>query len=289
MESTRKILIIGKNSYIGNHIDEWLRKYGYQVTQLDVLTESWQSFDYSSYDTIIHVAGIVHQPKCRDWNLFKKVNAEMPVAIAKIAKQQGVKQYVYFSTMAVYGVDKKLQLNEIGKHTPLNAQTLYGKSKLLAEEGLTELQESSFHVAIVRPPSVYGKGSRGNYIEQMASVVRYIPIIPEAFTDVKHGFIYIDNLCELVRFVVEGDLKGFFHPQDERTLSANELWKIMAPIIGKKPRHSRFLGLFVKMLYFCSIVRKVYGGVEYAKSLTTIEGGNYCLVSIEEGMRRTMS
>lgn len=50
------ILIIGKNSYIGNHIDEWLAQYGRIVTQLDVLT--------SRYDAIVHVVGIVHRPQC---------------------------------------------------------------------------------------------------------------------------------------------------------------------------------------------------------------------------------
>ena len=58
------ILIIGKNSYIGNHIDECLAQYGRIVTQLDVLTEAWRSFDYSRYDAIVHVVGIVHRPQC---------------------------------------------------------------------------------------------------------------------------------------------------------------------------------------------------------------------------------
>lgn len=83
-----KVLIIGINSYIGNHIDEWLTRYGHNVQQLDVLTDEWESVDYSHYETIIHVAGIVHQPKCKDWNLYKRVNADMPVSIATIAKNK---------------------------------------------------------------------------------------------------------------------------------------------------------------------------------------------------------
>ena len=67
-----KILIIGKDSYIGNHIDEWLTSKGHQVNQLDVLTDEWKSFDYSPYDSIVHVAGIVHRPDCNDWDFFHR-------------------------------------------------------------------------------------------------------------------------------------------------------------------------------------------------------------------------
>ena len=84
------VLIIGKDSYIGNHIDEWLAQYGHIVTQLDVLTETWKSFDYSRFDAVVHVAGIVHRPQCTDWDLYKSVNCDMPVSIATMAKMQGV-------------------------------------------------------------------------------------------------------------------------------------------------------------------------------------------------------
>lgn len=47
-----KTLIIGKNSYIGNHIDEWLTKHGHEVVQLDLLTEDWKNYDYSSFNAI---------------------------------------------------------------------------------------------------------------------------------------------------------------------------------------------------------------------------------------------
>ena len=136
-----KILIIGKNSYIGNHIDEWLTKYGHQVIQLDVLTDEWKTFDYSPYDAIVHVAGIVHQPNCQDWELYKRVNTDMPIQIAlqyKSARNsKGLKgQYVFFSTMGVYGIGKRLKPTVVDESTPLHADGMYGKSKLMAEEGL---------------------------------------------------------------------------------------------------------------------------------------------------------
>lgn len=284
-----QVLIIGKNSYIGNHIDDWLTKFGHQVTQLDVLDDAWKRFDYSVYDSIVHVAGIVHQPKCQDWELYKRVNADMPVAIAKMAKEQGVKQYVFFSTMGVYGVGKKLKPNIIDENTPLNASGMYSRSKLMAEEGLKKLEDNSFNIACIRPPSVYGKGCKGGYISGFASIVRKLPIIPKAYNNVKQSFIYIDNLTELVRLIIENNLSGAFCPQDDKAINANELLKYLAYGIGKKYRDSRLLGYGIKILNFLSVVKKAYGGVEYAKGLSTIKGINYVVVPIKEGLKRTVT
>lgn len=284
-----KILIIGKNSYIGNHIDKWMTKYGHKAVQLDVLNDSWKQFDYSSFDSIVHVAGIVHQPKCQDWELYKRVNADMPVAIAKMAKEQGVKQYVFFSTMGVYGVGKKLKPNIIKENTPLNASGMYSRSKLMAENGLMKLNDVDFTVACIRPPSVYGKGCKGGYISGFASIVRKLPIVPKAYNNVKQSFIYIDNLTELVRLIIENNLNGAFCPQDDKAINANELLKYLAYGIGKKYRDSRLLGYGIKILNFLSVVKKAYGGVEYAKGLSTIKGINYVVVPIKEGLKRTVT
>lgn len=282
------ILIIGKDSYIGNHVDTWLTAHGHSVTQLDVMTEVWKSFDYSRFDAIVHVAGIVHQPKCQDWKLYKRVNADMPVAIATMAKSQGVRQYVFFSTMGVYGVGKKLTPNIIDRETPLKANGMYGRSKLMAEEGLIALSDEDFNVACIRPPSVYGKGCKGGYISGFTSIAR-LPVVPLAYENVKQSFIYIDNLTELVRLVVEQNLSGVFCPQDRKAINANELLCAITQGLGKRYRSSRALGYIVKLLHFMPIVKKAYGGLEYAQSLSTINGLNYVIVPFDEGMRRTVA
>lgn len=283
------VLIIGKDSYIGNHIDEWLKKNRHQVTQLDVLTDEWKSFDYSSFDAIVHVAGIVHQPKCQDWGLYKRVNTEMPIAIARLAKEQGVKQYVFFSTMGVYGVGKKLTPNIIDEKTPLLADGMYGRSKLMAEEGLIKLQDESFNVVCVRPPNVYGKGCKGGYITSFANLLKKLPVIPRSFKNVKQSFIYIDNLSEFVRLVIEHKLHGTFCPQDDKSVSANELLCAIAKGLGKTYRSSSLLGYGVRLMSFLPIIKKGFGGVEYSKSLSTIKGLDYVVVSFEEGIKRTVA
>lgn len=286
-----KILIIGKNSYIGNHIDEWLSRYGHKVAQLDVLTEDWKNYDYSPFDAIVHVAGIVHRPDCKDWELYKRVNTDMPVKIATMAKEQGVKQYIYFSTMGVYQANKKLGASVVDATTPLlsNSSSFYGMSKLMAEEALTKLQEEGFSVAFVRPPSVYGKGCKGGYITGFKKIAQMLPVIPRAYENACQSFIYIDNLSECVRLIVENHLGGVFCPQDDEIPNANRLLEVICKGIGKTYRSSRLLGICLQLLSFIPLVKKAYGGIEYSRTLSDTDGLDYVVVSFEEGMRRTVS
>jgi UDP-glucose 4-epimerase len=213
----------------------------------------------------------------------------MAIAIATMAKEQGVKQYVFFSTMGVYGVGKALHPNIVDEHTSLTSESMYGKSKRLAEEGLRKLQDDSFNVVCVRPPSVYGKGCRGGYITGFTSVVRKLPVVPCAYENVKQSFIYIDNLCELVRLVIEKNLHGVFCPQDDKSVNANELLRAISNGIGKKYRSSRLLGVGVRLFSFLPIVNKAYGGIEYSRSLSSIKELDYVVVPFDEGIKRTVT
>lgn len=295
ISTTMNILIIGKNSYIGNHIDEWLTKDGHQVEQLDVLTEDWKNYDYSAYDSIVHVAGIVHRPDCKDWDLYKSVNTDMPIGIAEKYKcarsSKGLRsQYIYFSTMGVYEAHKSLDGFVVDEKTPMlnDSNSMYGMSKLMAEEGLRDLQDGKFDVAFVRPPSVYGKGCKGGYITGFRKIASMLPVIPVAYQGALQSFIYIDNLCECVRLIVENHMKGGFCPQDDEIPNANRLLEVICKGIGKKYRASKLLGLCLRMVSFIPLVNKAYGGVSYSRSLSEIAGHDYVVVSFEEGMKRTV-
>lgn len=289
-----KICIIGKNSYIGSHIDDWLTKYGHEVFQLDVLTEDWKAFDYSGFDAIVHVAGIVHRPDCKDAELYRRVNTEMPVAIAE--KYKGSKRtngtkgtFVFLSTMAVFGTPKRLGKNVITAETPTSPMGLYGQSKVAAEEQLQKLQDGHFDVVVVRPPNVYGKDCKGGYIPGFVKVVKKLPVIPAAYTNVKQSMLYIDNLCEFIRLTIEQNRHGVFMPQDDKAVSAIEITSAIARGLGKKPRTSRLLGLFVRLCYFVPLIQKAYGGIEYDMSLSRIKDMDYVVVPFEEAMKRTIN
>lgn len=199
--------------------------------------------------------------------------------------------YVFFSTMGVYDAGKQLKPSVVDENTPLlnEGNSMYGKSKLMAEEGLENLQDLNFCVSFMRPPSVYGKGCRGGYITGFMTIARKLPLIPKAYENVGQSFVYIDNLCECVRLIVENHLSGVFCPQDDEIPIANRLLELICKGIGKKYLPSKILGFCLRMVSFVPIVKKAYGGIEYSRTLSEIQGYNYQVVSFEEGMRRTVA
>ena len=286
----KKIVITGKNSYIGINIKKrLLQNVGeFSVDEVDVETTEWMNYDFSGTDTLVHVAGIVHRPDITDWNIYENVNITLTNNIAKKAKAAGVKQFIFFSTMAVFGVEKKLSTNVIDENTPKNPTGMYGRSKLIAEEKLLSLQSNDFKVCVVRPPTVYGKNCRGNYISGFVRIVKLLPAIPKVFEDAKQSVIYIDNLSEFIKLLIENESNGIFMPQDERSVSAVELMQTMSKVIGKEKKVSKFLGWCVSMLRFVTEVKKVYGGIEYNIELSDSYFGKYQTISFFQAVEKTL-
>src|SRR5699024_2191706 len=161
---TKKILITGKNSYIGRSFIEYCKKneIDFEIDELDVRGEEWKSYDFTSYDSVFHVAGIAHNssdPKLED--LYYKVNRDLTVEIAKKAKQSDVPQFIFMSSMIVFGNHPNGK-TRITQDTEPNPDNFYGDSKLQAEKGLKELESDNFKVVVLRPPMIYGKNSKGN-------------------------------------------------------------------------------------------------------------------------------
>lgn len=287
----KRVVITGKDSYIGNHIQYWLEQFDnqYTVEQLDVQTNEWKKYDFSKVDAVIHVAGIVHRPDITDWNLYKRVNVDLPVEIARLAKNAGVKQFVFMSTMAVYGNTKHLAVNIITGDSSVTPVDPYGESKYMAEKLLNDISDEAFKVIIVRPPNVYGKGCKGGYISGFKSVVSKLPAIPYAFPDVRQSMLYIDNLCEFIRLALEHDSCGVFMPQDKKAVSAVELMRNISIGMSSRKRESRILGTGVYLLQFLPIVNKAYGGVAYDEAMSSYFDNSYVVVSFEEGIRRTVA
>lgn len=285
-----KVLISGKDSYIGNHIEEWLLKpkNNFEVDFLDVRNPDWNKHNFDGYDAVIHVAGIVHRKDITDSKIYDAVNTQLPYSVAKKAKEAGVKQFVFLSTMAVYGLGKKLKENYIDFTTPENPVGFYGESKLKAERKLQQLEDDNYVISIVRPPNVYGKGCKGGYISGYASIIRKLPVIPVAYENVKQSVIYIDNLCEFIRLLLENKSQGVFLPQDDVAVSAVELMDAIGRGIGVNRKKSKILGFVPHMLSFLPLTVKGYGGVAYTASASCYSGGNYVVVPFKDAILRTV-
>ena len=286
----KKILITGKNGYIAKHIKSWLEKDDtkYSVSLLDVRSDEWKNSSFRGVDVVIHTAGIVHQPEIKEWDTYYKVNVLITENLAIKAKAEGVKQFIFFSTMAVYGIGKSLKPTIIYENTPCNPKDLYGKSKYQAEQKIKELENSSFRISIIRPPNVYGYNCKGNYIKGFAKAVNIAPLIPYAFPDIKQSMIYIDNLTELVKIIIDESAAGIFTPQDESAVSAIELMAGISNGIYKKPRMSKSLGYIVTLLSFTSIVKKVYGGIQYDDTSSNCFNKKYIVCDFDKSIKTTV-
>ena len=262
----KRILITGKNSYIGSRFEEWLAKYPdkYEVDAISLRDESWKEKDFSEYDVVYHVAGIAHRKETKEnRELYYAVNRDLAYEVAKKSKQDGIKQFIFLSTMSVYGLESGV----IDEYTPLKPKSNYGKSKLQAEELIKPLEDDSFKIAILRPPMVYGKGCKGNY-PRLANLAKITPIFPDI--ENKRSMIYIDNLSEFVRLLIDNSFGGLFLPQNKEYVKTSEMVKLIAEAHGKEIIMIKLFNPLLRILNV-SIVNKVFGDLTYNKDLSEYE------------------
>ncbi|NDL68715.1 NAD-dependent epimerase/dehydratase family protein [Anaerotalea alkaliphila] len=277
----KRVLITGKNSYIGTSLENWLLSEPdkYKVDTVDMKDGSWKEKDFSSYDVIFHVAGIAHIKETADnQDIYYKVNRDLAYETAKKAKQDGVEQFIFLSSMSVYGIENGV----IDTSTPLKPSSAYGKSKIEAEDLINGLQDDSFTVATLRPPMVYGKGCRGNY-PRLVGLAHKTPIFPKV--DNKRSMIYIDNLSEFVKKLIDNRSGGLFFPQNAEYVSTSEMVRLIAEAHGRRVRMTKLFNPLLRLLNV-STVNKVFGDLVYDMSMSEYES-DYRVCGFRESIIKT--
>lgn len=284
----KRILITGANSYIGTSFENWVKqcKDKYIIDTLDMIGEGWKEKNFSDYDVVFHVAGIAHvssDPKMEE--LYYKVNRDLTIEVAQKAKVEGVKQFIFMSSIIVYGNSSKINENRIiDINTVPKPANFYGNSKLQAEEGIRKLQDDSFNIVIIRPPMIYGKGSKGNYIK-LSKMARKIPIFPNI--DNKRSMLHIDNLCEFIRLMVENNEKGLFFPQNKEYVNTSQMVFNIANIHGKRIILTKVFNPFIKIFSkFMGLINKIFGSLVYEKSMSEYKD-DYRVRNLEESIKLT--
>ena len=284
-----KILITGADSYIGTSVEKWLLQYGdaYCIDTLDMKNSNWEQTNFSGYDVVFHVAGIAHvstDPNMKEQ--YYLVNRDLTIKTAKKAKLDGVKQFIFMSSIIVYGNSGRIgQEKIITPSTKENPADFYGESKLMAEQGILPLCDDSFHIVIVRPPMIYGKDSKGNYrkLSRFAKKLPFFPNIPNT-----RSMLHIDNLCEFIRLSIDNQLSGTYYPQNKEYVSTSNMVKAIAAVSHKKLHLTKIFNpaLYV-MGYFIGTVNKVFGNMAYTKEMSEYDGLSYRVVDFEESIKRT--
>lgn len=254
-----KILITGAGSYIGMCFENYMKNFpDYQVDTLDMLQKNWAEKDFSSYDSIYHVAGIAHRKETEEnAHLYYEVNRDLVLKVAEKAKKENVKQFVFLSSMSVYGVEEGV----ITKDTPPAPKSNYGKSKFQAEELLEKLKSDSFKVAILRPPMVYGDGCKGNY-QMLVKFAKMLPVFPDY--ENKRSMIHVDNLSAFVKNLMDEKKDGLFFPQDENYVCTCKMVKEIASDMGKNMKLLKIMNPAVSILKkFTTQGKKAFGDLIY--------------------------
>lgn len=281
----KRILITGANSYVGTNIEKWLKKEPktFHVDTTDTFGDNWKKADFTQYDAVFHVAGIAHvDAKPSMEPLYRKVNTDLTLEIAKYAKAHGVKQFVFMSSMIVFHESKSLKPQVLTLNSQPAPNGFYGDSKLQAEIGLKKMEDASFKVALLRPPMIYGPGCKGNFL-RLCKLATVTPVFP-AFHN-KRSMLYIDNLAECVKQVIARELSGTFYPQDKELADTVEIAKAFAKMSGHKLFVWKWLNIFVYLgSPVINALNKMFDTYYYDPAMSQMEF-DYQLVSQEEAFQ----
>ena len=267
----KNVLITGANSYVGDSLKRWLLQYSseYSVDIVDTISENWIKKDFTKYDVVFNVAGIAHADvgnvSEETEKLYYSVNTDLAVKIAEKAKASNVKQFIFMSSMIIYsGVEV------VNETTQPNPENFYGDSKLQADIKIRELESESFKVAIIRPPMIYGYGSKGNY-KQLSKIASKLPFFPKVNN--KRSMIYINNFCNFVKLLIDNEDRGVFFPQNGEYSNTSEIVKMIAEANNHKIIIIPGFNWFVNILKRCpgkigKLTTKAFGNFAYDMSMS---------------------
>lgn len=285
----KNILITGEHSYIGNFFEAWIHERDKEVNiqKISLRDGHWRGMDLSEFDCVLHVAGIAHVDASPDMEAdYYRINRDLTIEVAQKAKSDGVKHFIFLSSMIVYGESgRRSPAIRVHKGTRPAPSNFYGNSKLQAEEGILPLADDAFCVSVVRPPMVYGKGAKGNY-RRLALFARKIPVFPKV--ENQRSMLYIEHLCAFLRILMEKKEGGVFCPQNADYVNTTQLVWTIARVHGRRLRVTGVFGPFLGLLGKKSdMIHKVFGSMTYDHDMSEYPGYDYNLYGFEETIRRT--
>ena len=297
----RKVLITGAGSYIGDSFCAYADKYyheNFEIDALDMREESWKEKDFSQYDIVYHVAGIAHADVGNVDDATKEkyyqVNTDLAVTVCEKAKADNVKEFIFMSSMIVYGDSAPCGITKIVDcDTVPKPANFYGDSKLQADVAVRELADENFKVMVLRPPMIYGRGSKGNY-PMLAKFAKKLPAFPDV--DNERSMLHIDNLCEFlcqIMLIQEFTQNAVvLIPQNAEWTKTADMAEQIAKVFSRKSRKTRILNPLVKIGSkmpgkIGGLVNKAFGNNCYSHDMSKYEGLNYQKKTLPETIALT--
>jgi nucleoside-diphosphate-sugar epimerase len=215
-----KILVTGATGFVGQYLCQTAIDHHYSVlaivrpssdrSKLPPETE-FVSVDSISLpipetaligvDTVVYLAARVHVMKDTSGDpvtAYRQINTTATLSLAQQAAKQGVKRFIYLSSIKVNGegsihIDRPYTENDTPQ--PLDP---YGESKWEAEQGLKQIsQATGLEIVIIRPPLVYGSQVKGNF-EQLLRMIQLGLPLPLGSIKNRRSLIYVGNLVDAI-------------------------------------------------------------------------------------------
>ena len=274
----KKVLIIGKNSYIGDSFVKFAENR-FDITVIGSENGLWKEADFKQFDSVLNCAGIAHvSQKKQMQQLYDEINGDLAGELARHCKEHGVKQFIFLSSILVYGSES----GEITGATIPQPLCYYGRSKLRGEGLVAALSGDDFRVCIVRPPMVYGPGCKGNF-PRLIKLARMTPIFPQI--ENRRSMIYIQNLCSFFTHIIENESSGVFMPQNSEYVNTTHLVRIIRELQGRKMLETRLFNAPIKLAArFVSPLEKLFGSLVYLQG-----DSSYNIVGFRESIENSIA
>jgi nucleoside-diphosphate-sugar epimerase len=279
-----RILIVGTNSFVGNNFIKYSRFR--EIDEISLIDRNPEDINLKGYDVVIHLVAIVHQTKKISEGEYFRINRDLCLEIASNAKKSGVRQFVFLSTVKVYGkfIQGSAHWNE---KSPCFPDDAYGKSKYAAEIALKELNSENFTVSIVRTPLVYGEGVRANMLNIMKAVNSSY-ILPFRNIKNRRNFTSAENLVGFIDRIIETNSPGIFIAMDKDAISTTDLVKMISENFEKRVFLFGIPDIIIQygMYFFPRIFDRLYGSYEMDNSETLKILNFEPPLSTRDGVRR---
>ena len=217
----------------------------------------------TGYDCVIHCAGIAEQKNLISREIYVQSNT---LASKKLAEQcviAGVRKFIFLSSISVLGQHtNKKYFTHSDKVNPIG---LYAKSKYKAENELLKINDkTNLEVIIIRPPIVYGFGTKGN-ISRIIKLLKLKLPLPFGLIKNKKSFISIDNLVDiLICCIRRPNLKGkVFLVSDDEDISLNDFLQNIARELGYR------LFIFPFPIFLLKLIANFLGKTSELNKLTS--------------------
>ncbi|HRV32458.1 MAG TPA: NAD-dependent epimerase/dehydratase family protein [Candidatus Paceibacterota bacterium] len=252
-----RVVVTGASGFVGTNFIKSCKSL--EIIELDLLKNKIEEISFLGVDSVLHLAALVHQMNDIPEEQYFKINRDLAYSVAKKAKNNGVKHFILLSTVKVYG---ESHCNNViyDESSTCHPKDSYGRSKHEAEKLVKSLEDINFKVAIVRSPLVYGPGVKANMLNLIKLVDKY-KFLPFGCINNKRSMVYVNNLVELLKIIIEKKASGIFIAGDSKPLSTTEIIKYIARGLNKNVYLFKTPILIQKILkiLFPKYINRIYG------------------------------